>query len=183
MNLKEKRKFVAEYAKKANEILQDVENNSPEFLTNRWNGVFSKVNKYTTKKGTFRQSAPYKMNTEQLKKFMETLSNFVREMERKTREKEKYSATGFGESFGFVDSLSSEFYNYYYAGGYDEWYTRTKSVLEIMAESEDITPNEAIHIIETAFYKWGDYDAPKEDKPRIENTGYFSEIEQGGKYL
>lgn len=183
MNLKQKRKFVAEYAKKANEILQDVRENHPEFLTNRWNGVFSKVNNWTTKKGTFRQSAPYKMNTEQLKKFMITLNDFTRETERKKREKEKYSANGFGESFGFVDSLSSEFYNYYYAGGYDEWYTRTKSVLEVMAESEDITPNEAINIIQTAFYKYGDYTAPKEDKPHIEDTGYFPEIEQGGKYL
>ena len=177
MNLREKRKFVAEYAKKANEILQEVRENDPEFLTVRWNGVFSKVNNYVTKRGTFRQSAPYKMNTEQLKKFMETLSNFVRDIERKKREKENA-----GFAFGFVDDLAKEFFNYYYAGGYSEWRDTTKTVLQNMVDT-DLTVSEAMHIIENAFYKYGDYDAPKSDKPHIEDTGYFPEIEQGGKYL
>lgn len=179
MNLREKRKFVAEYAKKANEILQEVRENDPEFLTARWNAVLSK-NKYATKKGTFRQSAPYKMNTEQLKKFMETLSNFVREMERKKREKEKYKSAGYSNFYSFVDSLAKQFYNYFYAGDYNEFYDKTTTVLQNMIE-QGIEEYDAIRIIENAFYGHGDISADKKDKPTIDD--YINEISQGGKYL
>lgn len=179
MNLREKRKFVAEYVKKANEILQDVRENNPEFLTNRWNAVLSK-SKYATKKGKFRQSAPYKMNTEQIKKFMETLSNFAREMEQKKHEKEKYNSAGYSGLYSFVDNLAKEFYNYFYAGDYSEFYDKTITVLQNMIE-QGIEEYDAIRIIENAFYGHGDTKADKKDKPTI--GGYLNDISQGGKYL
>lgn len=179
MNLKQKRKFVAEYAKKANAILQEVKDTNPEFITNRWNAVLSK-SKYATKKGKFRQSAPYKMNTEEVKKFMEILSNFVRDMEKKKQEKEKYNNAGYSYAYSIIDSLAKEFYNYFYAGDYDEFYDQTMTVLQNMAE-DGIPEEDAIHIIENAFYSQGNNSAGKKDKPNI--AGYISEISQGGKYL
>lgn len=179
MNLKQKRKFVAEYAKKANAILQEVRETNPEFITNRWNAVLSK-SKYATKKGKFRQSAPYRMNSEELKKFMETLSNFVRDMEKKKQEQEKYKNAGYSYAYSIIDNLAKEFYNYFYAGDYDEFYDQTMTVLQNMTE-DGIPEEDAIHIIENAFYSQGNNSANKKDKPTI--SSYISEISQGGKYL
>lgn len=181
MNLREKRKFVAEYAKKANEILQETRANNPEFLGNRWQANLTNKN-FATKKGTFRQSAPYKMNTEQLKKYMATLGEFVRDIERQQRKKEEYQNEGFPSAYDFVNRLGAEYWNYYY-GDYDEYEDTTKTVLQNMAMVGDISEQEAFAIIERAFRDNGRPDLPPQQRPKIGATSYTSQISRGGKYL
>lgn len=182
MTLKEKRKYVAEYAKKANKILQETRAENPHFLKGRWESALTKST-VATKKGTFRQSAPYKMNTEQLNKYMTKLNQFVRDVEHKTKDQARYTASGFPNAHSLVERLAKDFFKYYYADGYPEFYDRTKTILQNMTIANDISESDALRIVENAFYAYGDFDAAPPEKPHIEYTGYYDDISQGGKYL
>lgn len=179
--LKEKRKFVAEYAKKANEILQETRAENPDFLKGQWNGALTKST-IATKKGTFRQSAPYRMNTEQLNKYLTKLNQFVRDIEHKKKDKARYEDVGYSGGHNFIESLKNKFWDYFY-GGYDEFCDRTPTILQNIALSGDMTEQEAFAFISSAFESCGAPNLPKQERPNITQTAFFDIISQGGKYL
>lgn len=177
MTLKQKRKYVAEFAKRANLLLKETYDVDPEFLERQWKGVLTKP-KYATKKGYWRQSATYHMNTEQLNKYMQMLTNFVNDIQRQKEKKAEYEDLGFPNALALVERLAKEFYNYYYSG-YEYFYDQTLTILENMSLTNDITESEAFNIIETAFYSNGN----PNNRPDIEDTNYTTDASNGGEYL
>ena len=177
MTLKQKRKYVADFAKKANLLLKETYDVNPEFLDRQWKGVLTKP-KYATKRGLWRQSTPYHMNTEQLNKFMQMLTNFVNDIQRQKEKKAEYEDLGFPNALALVERLAKEFYNYYYSG-YEYFYDQTLTILENMSLANDITESEAFNIIETAFYSNGN----PNNRPDIEDTNYTTDASNGGEYL
>lgn len=184
MKLKELRKYVAEYAKHANEILQETRAENPEFLKQRWEAVLHDHPQYSTKPtknnpSRFRQSTS-RFNTQQLKDYLGILTEFTEDIERQKEEKEEFEKNGYSGLYSIVDILENEYYHYYYWEEKEEWAERTKSTIESMSMA-GMSTSEIDDIISTAFYANGDFIL--RNKPRPSETNYYTDISQGGTYV
>lgn len=183
MKLKELRKYVAEYARHANEILQETRAENPEFLKQRWEAVLHDHPNYATKAtknqpSRFRQSTS-RFNTQQLKDYFGILKEFTDDIEQQKEEKEEYTNEGYEGLYNIVDDLESEYYNYYYWDEHDDWAYTTRSVIQNLSNA-GFSGAEIDDIITTAFYANGSLET---HKPRPSQTNYYTDISQGGKYL
>lgn len=190
MTLKERRKYVAQYAKYINLLLQEVRADNPEWIkySTVWNSILNKKggSQIVTKKGTFRQSVAYHMNTKQLEDFEQVLKRFEEFKERKEKEQQDYNDLGVPNAGGLMSELQSKFWDYYYpeTADYDWFVTTAESILnEILNEDDETTLYDAIEIFKNAFYANGNPSPNKNDRPHIDDTNWQNEASQGGKYL
>lgn len=190
MKLKERRKYVAEYAKHINLLLQEVRANSPEWVqySTVWNSILNKKggSQIVTKKGTFRQSIAYHMDTKQLEDFEQVLKRFEEFKERKEKEQQEYNDLGVPNAGGLIDELQNKFWDYYYPNDVDyNWFSeRAQSILEeIMNETDETTMYNAIEIFKRAFYSNGNPSPNRKERPFIRFTNWENDASQGGKYL
>lgn len=190
MTLKERRKYVAEYAKHINLLLQEVKANSPEWIkySTVWNSYLNKPKgtKITTKKGLFRQSIAYHMNTKQLDDFLHVVKSFEEFVEKKQKEQDDFNNIGVPNAGGLMPELQSKFWDYYYpeTADYDWFVTTAETILNrILNEDDETTLYDAIEIFKNAFYANGNPAPNKHDRPHIPYTAWENEASQGGKYL
>lgn len=185
MKLKELRKYIAEYARHANEILQETRAENPEFLKQRWEAVLHDHPQYNTKAtknrpSRFRQSTS-RFNTQQLKDYFGILKEFTDDIEQQKEEKEEYTEAGYTGLYEIINLVESEYYNYYYWLDVEkqEMIDETLTVIEKMANA-GLTTSEIDDIITTAFYANG---STEKDKPHYYDTNYINDITQGGTYV